>query len=158
LEGVDKQGADETVPSGVNDLDTIDTFGYQPGKAFDPGTGFWPNNQSRFSADSTQKNEDTTTIMVLNVAQKPSSNLTWKTIVGSIKTDNSRFFDNDLIGNLDCRRVPTITPAIRAVSRLDRNRATKQKQPVVGANVPRKTLRTKTMTSRSRRIQRHLGT
>ena len=101
LEGVDKQGADETIPSGVNDLDSIDTFGYQPGKAFDPGTGFWPNNQSRFSADLTQKNEDTTTIMVLNVAHKLSSNMTWKTILGSIKTDNNRYFDNDLVGNLD---------------------------------------------------------
>ena len=33
LKGVDRQGADETVPSGVNDLDSIDTFGYQIGRA-----------------------------------------------------------------------------------------------------------------------------
>ena len=101
LQGIDRQGADETVPSGVNDLDTIDTFGYQPGTAFDPGTGFWPKNQTRFSSDLTQKNEDNTSIVVLNIAHKLSANLTWKTIFGSIRTDNERFFDQDVIGNLD---------------------------------------------------------
>ena len=101
LYGNDKQGADETVPSGVNDLDTIDTFQYQPGTAFDPGTGFFPHNQSKFSADLQQKNEDSTAIYILNVAHKFSDRLTWKTVVGLISTTNDRFFDNDLVGNLD---------------------------------------------------------
>ena len=101
LYGHDKQGADETVPSGVNDLDTIDTFGYQPGTAFNPGTGFFPNNQSKFSADLQQKNEDKTTIAVVNIAHKFSERLTWKTVAGIIDTTNDRFFDNDLVGNLD---------------------------------------------------------
>jgi iron complex outermembrane recepter protein len=101
LYGKEHQGADETVPSGVNDLDTIDTFGYQPGTAFDPGTGFWPQNQSAFSADLQQRNDLKSTIGVINVAQQLSSGLTWKTIAGIIKSDQERFFDNDLIGNLD---------------------------------------------------------
>jgi iron complex outermembrane receptor protein len=101
LYGKEHQGADETVPSGVNDLDTIDTFGYQPGTAFDPGTGFWPNNQSKFSADLQQRNDLRTVIGVINVAHQFSSELTWKTVVGIIKSDQERFFDNDLVGNLD---------------------------------------------------------
>jgi iron complex outermembrane receptor protein len=101
LYGKEHQGADETVPSGVNDLDTIDTFGYQPGKAFNHGTGFWPTNDSKFSADLQQRNDDKTTIGIVNIAQKLSSDLTWKTVAGIIKTDQERFFDNDLVGNLD---------------------------------------------------------
>jgi iron complex outermembrane receptor protein len=101
LYGKEHQGADETVPSGVNDLDTIDTFGYQPGTAFDPGTGFWPNNTSRFSADLNQRNDLKTNIGVINVAHKLSDTLTWKTVAGMIKSTQERFFDNDLVGNLD---------------------------------------------------------
>ena len=101
LYGKEHQGADETVPSGVNDLDTIDTFGYQPGTAFDPGTGFWPNNTSKFSADLQQRNDLKTTIVIVNIAHKFSDALTWKTIAGIIKSDQQRLFDNDLVGNLD---------------------------------------------------------
>jgi iron complex outermembrane receptor protein len=104
LYGKDHQGADDSVPSGVNDLDTIDTFGYQPGTAFNPGTGFFPANQSRFSADLQQRNDDKTNIGIINIAHQFSSELTWKTIVGLNKTSNERFFDNDLIGNLDLVR------------------------------------------------------
>jgi iron complex outermembrane recepter protein len=101
LYGKEHQGADETVPSGVNDLDTIDTFGYQPGTAFNPGTGFWPNNTSKYSADLQQRNDLKTLIGVVNYAHQLSSELTWKTIAGIIKSDQERFFDNDLVGNLD---------------------------------------------------------
>ena len=44
------QGTDENVPSGFMDLDTVDTFGFA-GPAFDPGTGFWPDNQNQLSHD-----------------------------------------------------------------------------------------------------------
>jgi iron complex outermembrane receptor protein len=101
LYGKEHQGADNTVPSGVNDLDTIDTFGYQPGKAFDPGTGFFPANQSKYSADLNQRNDDKSQIGVINVAQQLGGGVLWKTIAGIIKSDQERFFDNDLVGNLD---------------------------------------------------------
>jgi len=102
LYGKEKQGADETVPSGVNDLDTIDTFGYQPGTAFDPGRGFWATgNYKYYSADLNQQNDLRTWIGIVNVAHDFSSELTWKNIAGIIDSSQFRYFDNDLIGNLD---------------------------------------------------------
>ena len=98
----EKQGADESVPSGVNDLDTIDTFGYQPGTAFDPGRGTWATgNYKYYSADLQQQNNLRTVIGIVNVAHDFSSELTWKNIAGIIDSKQFRFFDNDLIGNLD---------------------------------------------------------
>ena len=61
------QGTDENVPSGIIDLDTIDTFGFQPGTAFDPGTGFWPDNQNKLSHDLDEKNELETTVAIANL-------------------------------------------------------------------------------------------
>ena len=45
----EEQGTAENVPSGVLDLDSIDSFGLT--EALDPGTGFWPNNQNTLSHD-----------------------------------------------------------------------------------------------------------
>ncbi len=95
------QGADETVPSGVNDLDTIDTFAYQPGVGFNPGTGFWPNNTTKFSHDLQEKNKLKTFIGIVNVAHSFSDTLTWKTVAGIIDSKQDRLFDNDLIGGAD---------------------------------------------------------
>ncbi|MGH8314220.1 MAG: TonB-dependent receptor, partial [Steroidobacterales bacterium] len=95
------QGADETVPSGVLDLDTVDTFGFQPGTAFDPGTGFYPDNQDKLSHDLDEQNKLRTTIGIVNFAHSFSDTLTWKAVAGIIDSKQDRLFDNDLIGNLD---------------------------------------------------------
>lgn len=97
----EEQGTDENVPSGVLDLDTVDTFGFQPGVAFDPGTGFWPNNQNKLSHDLNEINELQTSIGIVNFAHDISDRLTFKAVAGVLDAEQDRFFDNDLIGNLD---------------------------------------------------------
>jgi iron complex outermembrane recepter protein len=97
----EKQGTDENVPSGVLDLDTVDTFGFQPGVAFDPGTGFWPANQNKLSHDLQEHNNLRTTIGIVNFAHDITDGLTWKAVAGIIDSSQDRLFDNDLIGNLD---------------------------------------------------------
>ena len=97
----ENQGTDENVPSGVLDLDTVDTFGFQPGTAFDPGTGFWPENQNRLSHDLMEFNKLDSKIGVVNFAQSISDSLTFKAVAGIIDSTQKRLFDNDLIGNLD---------------------------------------------------------
>ncbi|MEP7246419.1 MAG: TonB-dependent receptor [Gammaproteobacteria bacterium] len=97
----EEQGTDETVPSGVLDLDTVDTFGFQPGVAFDPGTGFFPQNQNKLSHDLDESNDLRTTIGIVNFAHDISDQLTWKAVAGVIDAKQDRLFDNDLIGNLD---------------------------------------------------------
>ena len=100
LYGKETQGPDETVPSGVIDLDTADTFGV--GSAINPGTGFWATgNYSNFSNDLRQRNDLRTIIGVVNLAHDFSDHLTWKNIAGVIDSKNNRFFDNDLIGGAD---------------------------------------------------------
>lgn len=95
------QGTDENVPSGFTDLDTIDTFGFQPGTAFDPGTGFWPDNQNKLSHDLNEFNKLETTVGIVNFAHDLSEGLTLKAVAGIIDASQKRLFDNDLIGNLD---------------------------------------------------------
>jgi iron complex outermembrane receptor protein len=95
------QGTDENVPSGILDLDTVDTFGVSPGVAFDPGTGFWPSNQNRLSHDLNESNKLETTIGIVNFAQQISDQMTFKAVAGVIDATQKRLFDNDLIGNLD---------------------------------------------------------
>lgn len=97
----EKQGMDETVPSGVLDLDTVDTFGLQPGMAFDPGTGFWPQNQNRASRDLREFNDLQTKIGIVNFAQRLSDQLVLKTVAGIIEARQGRLFDQDQFGNLD---------------------------------------------------------
>ncbi len=100
LYGKETQGGDETVPSGVIDLDTADTFGIPA--AIDPGTGFWATgNYNKLSNDLRQRNDLRTVIAVINVAHDINDHLTWKNIVGGIDSTNDRFFDNDLIGGAD---------------------------------------------------------
>ncbi len=95
------QGTDENVNSGVVDLDTVDTFGFQPGTGFDPGTGFFPANQNKVNRDLDESNELQTTIAIVNVAHEFSDSLTWKTVAGIIDSDQTRLFDNDGIGGAD---------------------------------------------------------
>lgn len=95
------QGTDENVPSGVLDLDTIDTFGFQPGIAFDPGTGFFPDNQDELSHDLNEYNKLKTTVLIGNFTQEISDGLRFKAVAGLIDAKQRRLFDQDLIGNLD---------------------------------------------------------
>jgi iron complex outermembrane receptor protein len=95
------QGTDENVPSGVLDLDTIDTFGFQPGVAFDPGTGFFPGNENELSHDLDERNQLETTVAIANLEHEISDGLTFKAVAGIIDATQERFFDQDLIGNLD---------------------------------------------------------
>ena len=101
----EEQGSDETVPSGVWDIDTVDSFGLNNGTNFtspidSDAVGFWPTNNSQMSRDNLEFNNNESTIAV--------GTLTWdigdielKWITGVIDTENERFFDNDLVGNAD---------------------------------------------------------
>jgi iron complex outermembrane receptor protein len=97
----EEQGTDETVPSGYLDLDTVDTFGIQPGIGLDPGTGFWPDNQSKLSHDLKESNDLRTVVGIANFAHDFSDTLVLKAVAGVIDAQQTRLFDNDLIGNLD---------------------------------------------------------
>lgn len=92
------QGTDESVPSGVMDLDTVDTFAFQPGVAFDPGTGFWPHNQNRLNHNLPEENTMRTSVGIGSVAHEFSDSLTLKLVAGVIDTKQERYFDQDLIG------------------------------------------------------------
>jgi len=93
------QGSDENVPSGYLDLDTVDTFGVN--QAIDPGTGFWPDNQTKYSHDLSEHNNLKTYIGILNVKYALSDSLTLKWITGYIDAKFDRLFDNDLLGGFD---------------------------------------------------------
>lgn len=93
------QGTDENVPSGVLDLDTVDTLGLTA--AVDPGTGFWPNNRDLLSHDLNERNQMETFIGILNIAHEVNENLTVKWISGFIDAEQERRFDNDLLGGFD---------------------------------------------------------
>jgi len=169
----EEQGTDENVPSGVWDLDTVETFGLgfdgttgfdvatrEPctpgvdcpgtqldiagGTITDPGAGgaqclpadsqapgsglptcptgfvvpaasglvepadanilnsdpigFWPDNRDETSRDGDEFNDNTSTIMVLNVSYDLTEDIALKSVTGIIGTTNERFFDNDLLG------------------------------------------------------------
>ncbi|MEZ5498740.1 MAG: TonB-dependent receptor [Steroidobacteraceae bacterium] len=94
-----RQGTDENVPSGVLDLDSIDTFGIT--SAFDPGTGFWPDNQDKLSHDLPEKNTLDTFVAVANLRHRFGNGMTLKWISGLIDASQERLFDNDLMGGVD---------------------------------------------------------
>ncbi len=94
-----EQGTDENVPSGVLDLDSIDTFGVK--ESIDPGTGFWPANRNKLSHDLPESNQLETLIGILNIAHELSDDVTLKWISGFIDVEQRRRFDNDLIGGYD---------------------------------------------------------
>ena len=94
------QDTDENVPSGVLDIDSIDTFGLTNG-ALDPGTGFWPRNQNTLSHDLAEMVRNKSTVAILNISHSLSdrASLTW--ITGLIDAETTRLFDNDLVGGAD---------------------------------------------------------
>lgn len=99
----DSQDTDENVPSGVLDLDTIDSFGFT--QALDPGTGFWYNgNYSELSHDLDEKTDNKSTVYVLNITHQLNDRVKIKSITGYIDASLDRTFDNDLIGGLDAAK------------------------------------------------------
>ncbi len=95
----EKQGTDENVPSGILDIDSIDSFGLS--QAIDPGTGFWPQNQNRLSHDLPERTDNNSLVGILNVAYHLNDNMVIKSITGFINADLNRLFDNDLVGGAD---------------------------------------------------------
>ena len=104
----ESQGTDETVPSGVWDIDTVDTFRLGVEGSLlsppDPGTGFYPENRNRLSHDLDERNDTTTSLAVLNLNRRLSDRSAFKLIGGLIRSENDRLFDNDLIGGADLVR------------------------------------------------------
>ena len=93
------QGHDENVPSGILDVDTIDTLVIS--EAIDPGTGFWPDNRSYLSHDLGEYNKNEAFIAIVNIEHELNDNLKLTSITGVIDADNNRWFDQDLVGGVD---------------------------------------------------------
>ena len=95
----EEQGTDENVPSGIQDLDSLDSFGLS--QAVDPGVGFYPNNQNRTSHDTDEFTDNQSTVGILNITHTLSDTVTIKSITGFIDASLDRRFDNDLAGGAD---------------------------------------------------------
>ena len=114
-----EQGTDENVPSGVWDIDTIDTFGLGcDGTAATCGVGvtsgltapvdanvlngspigFYPNNRNQTSRDQDERNDSETVLAVLNISHDLNDDVVLKSITGIIGSTYDRRFDNDLLG------------------------------------------------------------
>ena len=93
------QGHDENVPSGILDVDTVDTLGIS--EAIDSGTGFWPDNRSYLSHDLGEYNKNEAFIAIVNIEHELNDNLKLTSITGVIDADNNRWFDQDLVGGVD---------------------------------------------------------
>lgn len=99
----DNQDTDENVPSGVLDLDSIDTFGLSA--AQDPGTGFWyQGNTTDLSHDLNESSENEATVGILNITHHWNDDIVIKSITGIIDASLDRTFDNDLVGGADTLR------------------------------------------------------
>ncbi len=101
----EEQGADENVPSGVWDIDTVDTFGLNNGTNFSSpinpdGIGFWDSNRNKRSSDLDEENNNKARVGIGKVSWSIGDiDMAW--ISGIIDTDNDRLFDNDLVGGAD---------------------------------------------------------
>ena len=95
----EEQGTDENVPSGILDIDTVDTFGIE--EAIDPGTGFYPNNRNKLSHDRPEHNDLDTFLAVVNLTHQFNEELTLKWISGILDAEFDRQFDQDLIGGVN---------------------------------------------------------
>lgn len=93
------QGHDENVPSGILDVDTVDTLGIS--QAIDPGPGFWPANRSYLSHDLQEYNKNEVFIAIVSVEHDLRDNLKLTSITGVIDAENRRLFDQDLVGGVD---------------------------------------------------------
>ena len=95
----EQQGTDESVPSGVLDIDSSDTFGIS--FAEDPGTGFWPDNQNQQSHDRDEHTDNKSTVAILNISHQFNDAVVLKSVTGIIDASMDRFFDNDVVGGMD---------------------------------------------------------
>lgn len=93
------QGHDENIPSGIIDLDTLNTFLIE--EATDPRTSFWPDNRNRLSHDRQESNELDTIVAILNVRRDLGEDMMFKWISGIQDAEQNRLFDNDLVGGAD---------------------------------------------------------
>ena len=100
----EQQGLDETVPSGVWDTDTVATFGLNRpdgatfNTALDDGTGFWPHNRDKVAHTAIgERNDNKSTISIINLTHRLTDEITIKSITGRIDTENEKIFDNDLV-------------------------------------------------------------
>ena len=101
---VEEQGLDETVPSGVWDTDTVGVFflnrpdGTTFSSALDDGTGFWPQNRDKVAHTAIgERNDNSSTISIINITHQLTDEITIKSITGRIDTENEKVFDNDLV-------------------------------------------------------------
>ncbi|MDJ0928104.1 MAG: TonB-dependent receptor [Gammaproteobacteria bacterium] len=98
----EEQDTDENVPSGVLDLDTVDTFAVgNNGMAYDPGTGFWPMNRNKLAHDLQERSDLETIVAIANFTYNLNDTQTIKWITGIVDAEFDRKFDNDLIGGAD---------------------------------------------------------
>ncbi|MGI9248821.1 MAG: TonB-dependent receptor, partial [Woeseiaceae bacterium] len=102
------EGGDIAVPSGVLDLDTMDTFGFgSPSDAIDTGPGFYPSNEDTIDRDTIEFNEKEFTIINGRVTVDWDT-VQLKSITGYIDSDFKRDSDIDgislEIGPLPLRR------------------------------------------------------
>jgi iron complex outermembrane receptor protein len=102
------EGGDIAVPSGVLDLDTMDTFGFgSPFDAIDTGPGFYPDNDDTIDRDTIEFNEKEFTIINGRVTVD-WDRVQLKSITGYIDSDFKRDSDIDgislEIGPLPLRR------------------------------------------------------
>jgi iron complex outermembrane receptor protein len=96
----DDQDTDENVPSGVLDLDSIDSFELQGPE--DPGVGFWDDgNTTKLSHDRDESTQNESTVGILNITHHWNDEIVIKSITGFIDASLDRTFDNDLVGGAD---------------------------------------------------------
>ena len=94
------QGLDENVPSGILDVDTVDTLHIST--ALDSGPGFWSDGNYSLTAHDLQEfNRNESLLAILNIEHYLMENLKVTSISGFINADNSRLFDQDLVGGVD---------------------------------------------------------
>jgi iron complex outermembrane receptor protein len=103
------EGGDIAIPSGVLDLDTMDTFGFEsPFDAIDTGPGFYPDNVDTVDRDTKEWNEKEFTIINGRITVD-WDRVQLKSITGFVDSSFARGFDIDgislEIGPLPLRRV-----------------------------------------------------
>ncbi len=94
------QDTDENVPSGVLDVDSVDTLGLSA--ALDPGTGFYSgSNRNMLSHDNPEFNKNEALVAIFNIQHNFNDNLKLTSITGVIDAEQKRLFDQDLVGGVD---------------------------------------------------------
>jgi iron complex outermembrane receptor protein len=92
----EEQGTDETVPTGVLDIDTIATV-QSTSFSTDPGTGLYPDNRNKANRNAKESNDQESLVGIINVAHELNDQVTLKWITGFIDAELSRDFDQDQV-------------------------------------------------------------